>query len=79
MQTSSMNLEATGYENIVLRGVFLGLPVKEVRRMIPDIEAFTELGEFLTLPLRTYSTGMIRRPPLLERRCPCACLPSSRI
>jgi ABC-type polysaccharide/polyol phosphate transport system ATPase subunit len=59
--TMGMNLEATGYENIVLRGVFLGLRVKEVRRMIPDIEAFTELGEFLELPLRTYSSGMMLR------------------
>jgi ABC-2 type transport system ATP-binding protein/lipopolysaccharide transport system ATP-binding protein len=59
--TMGMNLEATGYENIVLRGVFLGLQVKEIRRMIPDIEAFTELGEFLKLPMRTYSTGMMLR------------------
>src|SRR5262245_26420844 len=59
--TMGMNPEATGYENIVLRGVFLGLQVREVRRMIPDIEAFTELGEFLKLPLRTYSSGMLLR------------------
>ena len=59
--TMGMNLEATGYENIMLRGVFLGLQVKEVRRMIPDIEAFTELGEFLKLPMRTYSSGMLLR------------------
>ena len=59
--TMGMNLEASGYENIVLRGVFLGLRVREVRRMIPEIEAFTELGEFLRLPLRTYSTGMMLR------------------
>ena len=59
--TMGMNMEATGYENIVLRGVFLGLQVGEVRRMIPEIEAFTELGEFLDLPLRTYSSGMLLR------------------
>ncbi|HEX9367766.1 MAG TPA: ABC transporter ATP-binding protein, partial [Vicinamibacterales bacterium] len=59
--TMGMNPEATGYENIMLRGVFMGLQVKEVRRMIPDIEAFTELGEFLKLPLRTYSSGMMLR------------------
>jgi ABC-2 type transport system ATP-binding protein/lipopolysaccharide transport system ATP-binding protein len=59
--TMGMNPEATGYENIMLRGVFMGLQVKEVRRMIPDIEAFTELGEFLELPLRTYSSGMLLR------------------
>jgi len=59
--TMGMNLEASGYENIVLRGVFLGLQVQQVRRMIPEIEAFTELGEFLKLPLRTYSSGMMLR------------------
>jgi ABC-2 type transport system ATP-binding protein/lipopolysaccharide transport system ATP-binding protein len=59
--TMGMDFEATGYENIVLRGVFLGLQAKEMRRMIPEIEAFTELGEFLTLPLRTYSSGMLLR------------------
>ncbi|MEP7305225.1 MAG: ABC transporter ATP-binding protein [Acidobacteriota bacterium] len=59
--TMGMDLEATGYENIVLRGVFLGLRVNDVRRMIPEIEAFTELGEFLKLPLRTYSSGMMLR------------------
>ena len=59
--TMGMDVEASGYENIVLRGVFLGLQVKEVRRMIPEIEAFTELGEFLKLPLRTYSSGMMLR------------------
>ena len=59
--TMGMDFERTGYENIVLRGVFLGLQPKEMRRMIPDIEAFTELGEFLTLPLRTYSSGMLLR------------------
>jgi ABC-2 type transport system ATP-binding protein/lipopolysaccharide transport system ATP-binding protein len=59
--TMGMNMEATGYENILLRGVFLGLQVKEIRRMIPEIEEFTELGEFLELPLRTYSSGMLLR------------------
>ena len=59
--TMGMDLEASGYENIVLRGVFLGLQVNEVRRMVPEIEAFTELGEFLKLPLRTYSSGMMLR------------------
>jgi len=59
--TMGMDFEATGYENIVQRGVFLGLQAKEMRRMIPEIEAFTELGEFLSLPLRTYSSGMLLR------------------
>ena len=38
-----------------------GSPRPRVRRMIPEIEEFTELGEFLKLPLRTYSSGMLLR------------------
>lgn len=56
-----MDLEATGYDNVVLRGVFLGMTVKEAQQKIPDIEGFTELGEYLKLPLRTYSSGMMLR------------------
>lgn len=56
-----MDLESTGYENIVLRGVFLGLSPNQARRLVPDIEQFTELGEFLQLPMRTYSSGMMLR------------------
>ena len=59
--TMGMDIESTGYENILLRGVFLGLHGTQVRRLIPDIEEFTELGEFLKLPLRTYSSGMMLR------------------
>lgn len=56
-----MNTEATGYENILLRGLYLGLSKKEIRKRAPQIAEFTELGEFLELPLRTYSLGMRMR------------------
>ena len=56
-----MNPEATGYENVILRGVMLGLTRKEATALIPDVEEFTELGEYLELPIRTYSTGMMLR------------------
>ena len=56
-----MDPEATGYENILLRSVFLGRSVKQARASIPDIEEFTELGNFLKLPMRTYSSGMMVR------------------
>jgi len=59
--TMGMDLEATGYENIVMRGVFLGLSHAEAKAKLPEIEAFTELGEFLNLPVRSYSTGMLVR------------------
>ncbi|MFN9212933.1 MAG: ABC transporter ATP-binding protein [Betaproteobacteria bacterium] len=56
-----MDMEATGYENVVLRGVVMGLTRRAARALTPDIEAFTELGNFLNLPVRTYSTGMLLR------------------
>jgi ABC-2 type transport system ATP-binding protein/lipopolysaccharide transport system ATP-binding protein len=59
--TMGMDPEATGYENILLRSVFLGVSVKRARASIADIEEFTELGNFLTLPMRTYSSGMMVR------------------
>ena len=56
-----MDPEATGYENILLRSAILGLSPAEAAARIPDIEAFTELGAHLGLPLRTYSSGMSLR------------------
>ena len=56
--TLGMDPESTGYENIVLRGLILGMTRRQAIAMIPDIEEFTELGEYLALPIRTYSAGM---------------------
>lgn len=56
-----MDTDATGYENIEMRGIMLGLDRRQARALIPDIEEFSELGEFLSLPIRTYSTGMMLR------------------
>ena len=56
-----MDVEATGYENIILRSVFLGVPIDQARRSVAEIEEFSELGNFLHLPLRTYSSGMMLR------------------
>lgn len=50
--------EATGRENILLRGVMMGLKPKEIRSMMNEIIEFTGLGDFIDLPFRTYSTGM---------------------
>ena len=58
---AGMNGELTGIENIQLRGLFMGLSHKQIRELTPQIEEFTELGEFLNMPLRTYSSGMMVR------------------
>jgi ABC-type polysaccharide/polyol phosphate transport system ATPase subunit len=51
----------TGYENIITCGLFLGMTREEIEKKTKDIEDFTELGEYLSLPTRTYSTGMLTR------------------
>jgi len=57
-----MNFEASGWENIILRGLFLGLPVKEIRAHTDEIVAFSGLTpEQLGRPVRTYSSGMSMR------------------
>ncbi|RYB07008.1 ABC transporter ATP-binding protein [Lichenibacterium ramalinae] len=56
-----MDAELTGADNIIQRGVFLGMSLKEARRAIPKIADFSELGPYLHLPMRTYSSGMRMR------------------
>ena len=51
----------TGYENIAVRGTSLGLTPAEIRERIDEIAAFTELGDYLAMPVHTYSTGMMMR------------------
>src|SRR4029078_12571731 len=53
--------ELNGRENIVLNGILLGLTRREVRERTDAIIDFSELGDFIEAPLRTYSTGMISR------------------
>jgi lipopolysaccharide transport system ATP-binding protein len=50
--------EASGYENIILRALLLGLSRADIERRLEEIAEFTELGQYLDMPLRTYSTGM---------------------
>lgn len=56
-----MDAESTGYENIIIRGLLLGLSAKKMKELTPEIEAFTEMGDFLAMPIKTYSAGMMVR------------------
>ena len=56
-----MDPDASGYDNIRIRGLYLGLSRREVEARIDEIAAFTELGPFLDMPMRTYSAGMQTR------------------
>jgi ABC-2 type transport system ATP-binding protein len=61
--------ESTGYENIVLRGLYMGLSKAEILERVDEIADFTELGEFLKLPVRTYSLGMQARLTFAMATC----------
>jgi lipopolysaccharide transport system ATP-binding protein len=54
-------LEATGLENILYRGLVMGLSPTQVRSRTEEIIEFSELGDFIHLPVRTYSSGMAVR------------------
>ena len=56
-----MNVELTGRENITLRGLHAGLSPKRIRGIEDDVQGFADLGSFLDLPVRTYSSGMVVR------------------
>jgi lipopolysaccharide transport system ATP-binding protein len=53
--------DASGIENIYLRAAFLGLTRKQTDGMLESIVDFSELGDFVNLPVRTYSSGMLLR------------------
>jgi lipopolysaccharide transport system ATP-binding protein len=53
--------EATGLENIRMKGVLMGLSLSKIKSLEDEIADFTELGEFINLPVRSYSSGMNMR------------------
>ena len=56
-----LDIEDSGYENIKTCGMYLGMTPEQIEKSIPDIVEFTELGEYLSLPVRSYSSGMVTR------------------
>lgn len=56
-----MDPELSGYENIVRMSMLMGMNKKEIKARAEEIESFTQLGNFLQLPVRTYSSGMATR------------------
>jgi ABC-type polysaccharide/polyol phosphate transport system ATPase subunit len=59
--TQGIQAEFTGYENIALRGTLLGLTRTEIKAQTADIADLTGLGDYLAMPIRTYSSGMMVR------------------
>lgn len=61
--------ESNGYENILIRGLYLGLSRSEILAQLDMVAQFTELGSFLELPVRTYSAGMQARLAFAMSTC----------
>lgn len=58
---AGFDVEQTGYENIYLYGALLGISPKEMKTKEQAIAEFSELGDFLNLPIKYYSSGMYGR------------------
>ncbi|QLG89658.1 ABC transporter ATP-binding protein [Chitinibacter bivalviorum] len=58
---AGMELDLSGRMNVYRVGMLMGMHKEEIDELMPDIEQFTELGDYLNLPVRTYSSGMTMR------------------
>lgn len=58
---TGFEMEATGWDNIRTRALLLGMSPDEIERKVPEIAEFSGLGEFLDVPVRCYSSGMLLR------------------
>ncbi len=58
---SGFDFELTGRENIFLNGAVLGFSEDFLKSKLDEIIAFSELGQFIDVPIRTYSSGMLAR------------------
>jgi len=61
--------EISGYDNIRMRGLILGLSPEEIEERMADIVEFTGLGDYLDIPVRTYSSGMMTRLTFAVATC----------
>ncbi len=64
-----MIIDATGHENIYLRCAIMGLKPREIDAVVDDIVEFSELGDYIHMPLRTYSSGMQMRLAFAVATC----------
>jgi ABC-type polysaccharide/polyol phosphate transport system ATPase subunit len=64
-----LNMDATGRENIVLRGLYMDIHPRDMRERVDQVAEFTELGSYLDMPVRTYSAGMMVRLAFAVSTC----------
>ena len=56
-----MDVEASGLENIFLKGLLLGFSRNDIQQKVEEIMDFSGLGDYIDMPVRTYSSGMVMR------------------
>ena len=64
-----LNPDASGWENIKLRGMYMGIHPREMREHAAEVAEFSELGHYLDMPVRTYSAGMMIRLAFATSTC----------
>ena len=58
---AGFNLEFTGIENVFMNAALMSFSRKETEKLLPEIERFAEIGDFIHQPVKTYSSGMYVR------------------
>lgn len=58
---SGFDMDLSGRENVFLNGAILGYTEEFLKEKFDEIVAFSELGEFINIPIRNYSSGMLMR------------------
>lgn len=67
--TQGMDEEGTGIENIFIRGLVIGASKTQIAEKMDEIIAFSELGDYIHMPVRTYSSGMQLRLAFAVSTC----------
>jgi len=60
-QSPGLEMEDSGYENIITCGMLLGMSMDEIQSKVASIIEFSDLGDYIFFPVRTYSSGMLAR------------------
>jgi lipopolysaccharide transport system ATP-binding protein len=55
---AGFNAEFTGRQNVFMKGMLMGFSTEEMKKRLPEIEAFADIGEFIDQPIKIYSSGM---------------------
>ncbi len=58
---SGFNQEFTGRENVIMQAALYGFSESQIKELMPEVESFAEIGDFIDQPVKAYSSGMLVR------------------